>query len=584
MPPAIATQSITFENNRKATAAFPATNAKADDVVSALDVRNHKAVLLLIGGAGSLDARIKPQLTQLFARGIARAATNVDAAIIDGGTEAGVMKLMGQGVADCGFESPLIGVAPLQLISYPGSNGPGETPLDHNHSHFVLVDGRTWGSETNVMFRVLSALTTNRRPVMAVLAGGGETSKAETLQAVRQHVPLLVIDGSGGVADEIAAAWKARPALPEDPLLAEIIAEGKIDLHLLDDSVKNAERFIVRSLGCDNVLLQAWESFADYDLNAMLQQRKFDRLQHSILIIGVLGTFLIIATQVWAPESLVGGNRNGWWWVNHFLIAIPILLTILLTAASQFKQGNKWLFLRAGAESIKREIYRYRTRTNDYLEINDGFAEGTTSQKPATPAQHLARKLQDITQSVMATEVSSSALIPYDKARGLPPPMSSGEGGDDGFSLLTPDRYVNVRLEDQLDYYKRKAARLSRILTVYQWLILIVGGVGTYLAVVSQQVWIAVTTAIVAALTSYLGYTRTEDSLTKYNQAKAELANIKWWWTALSPNEKASQEHVDLLVDHTEKVLAAELDNWVQLKQNGLAELRKNLMQPGKSD
>jgi len=44
---------------------------------------------------------------------------------------------------------------------------------------------------------------------------------------------------------------------------------------------------------------------------------------------------------------------------------------------------------------------------------------------------------------------------------------------------------------------------------------------------------------------------------------------------ALSPDDQADQENVDMLVEHTEQVLKSELDNWVQLKQNVLAELRK---------
>ena len=61
----------------------------------------------------------------------------------------------------------------------------------------------------------------------------------------------------------------------------------------------------------------------------------------------------------------------------------------------------------------------------------------------------------------------------------------------------------------------------------------------------------------------------------KYNQAKTDLDNVKAWWTALSAEEQATQENVDLLVDHTEQVLKSELDGWVQQMQNALAELRK---------
>lgn len=130
-------------------------------------------------------------------------------------------------------------------------------------------------------------------------------------------------------------------------------------------------------------------------------------------------------------------------------------------------------------------------------------------------------------------------------------------------------------MEDQLNYFNRAAARIGRRLTGLQWAIWIIGAVGTYLALVGQQIWIAVTTSIAAALTSFLGYKLSEDKLMKFNQARTELGNVRAWWMALSPDDQADQENVNTLVEHTEQVLKSELDNWVQLKQNVLAELRK---------
>jgi hypothetical protein len=141
--------------------------------------------------------------------------------------------------------------------------------------------------------------------------------------------------------------------------------------------------------------------------------------------------------------------------------------------------------------------------------------------------------------------------------------------------LLTPDRYVQVRLGDQLSYFKRRAVKLERQLKLIQWSIYIIGGLGTLLAAINQQVWIAVTTAVAAALTTYLSYRQTENTLTKYNQSSTDLENVKSWWMALPGEEQEKQINLDALVDHTEKVLQSELDGWVQQMQDALAELRK---------
>ncbi len=240
----------------------------------------------MIGGADSLDEKVSLRLIQLFGRGIARAAADLKATIIDGGTEAGVMKMMGQGVADRGFKSTLIGVAPRELVAYPGSKGAGTTPLDPNHSHFVLVEGQDWGSETSLIFKLMNSLAA-KVPSVVLVAGGGNVTKDECLQVVRQNLPLIILEGTGGVADEIATAWKVKPELPDDPVMAEIVADGRIEFHQVSKSIKGAERLLIRALGGDNVLMQAWERFADYDLNALLQQRRFHRQQIAIILIGL---------------------------------------------------------------------------------------------------------------------------------------------------------------------------------------------------------------------------------------------------------------------------------------------------------
>jgi hypothetical protein len=565
---------IRFPNDNETVAIFPPAATKAEEILNALKIPPYKAVILIIGGADSVDEKLKPQLIQLFSRGIARAAANASAAIVDGGTQSGVMEMMGQGVSDRGFQASLIGVAPAGLVTYPGAEANADTQLDPNHSHFVLVDGNAWGSELPTIFNMMKALT-SKVPGVVILASGGANSRNELIHAVRQNLKVIVVEGSGGLADEVAAACKQKPTLPEDPVLAEIIADGRIELHLLTNSVKGAERLIIRELGGDDVLMQAWEHFADYDLNAKLQQKRFDRLQKSIIFIGLLGTALALIRQVAhgsapPPTKWPVNYADFWWYVYYVLILVPITLTILISAANKFKQGNKWLLLRASAETIKREIFQYRARAAYYKE--DG--------KLPSPEQRLSQKVEDVTRRTMQTEVNTSALKPYDKDQGFPPYMYASQGGDDGFSVLTPDRYVELRLGDQLNYFRKTALRLERQLKVFQWLILIIGGVGTFLAAINQQVWIALTTAAAAAITTYLGYRQTESSLMKYNQARTDLDNVKAWWTALSAEEQATQDNVDLLVDHTEQVLKSELDGWVQQMQNALAELRKDQPTP----
>jgi truncated hemoglobin YjbI len=603
MPIDIRKELIRFPNNNVASAVFPLIEHHPDEIVAALNLRPFKAVMLLIGGAANMDEKAKPMLAQLFARGIARAAIDAQAVIVDGGTQTGVMSLMGEAIAGRDDTTDLVGVSPFGKIALPGIPEEG-TPLEPNHTHFVLVEGYEWGSETSTMFGLVRSLSSNKPkliseeppagklttvtagisllrpkkikprdarplPVVTILAGGGNIARNEVLQVVRNKMPMIVIKGSGGLADTISTAWENRGSLPEDPVMAEIIADGKISTHVLGNPILAMEKLIIRELGVNKVLTQAWETFADYDLNAKLQQKRFDMLQLAIIAVGVCGTALVVIQQVSAPRDADNSLRRvfwiegeyGWWLLNRLIILVPISLTVLIAAANRFKQGNKWLLLRAGAEAIKREIFRYRTGAMQYK---------------TNPDQQLSQMVENITRRTMRTEVNQSALVPYDKEMGFPPDMYAAKGGDDGLSRLTPDRYVEVRLGDQLSYFIKKSGILERQLKFFSWLTYIVGGIGTYLAAVELPAWIALTTAIVAAIGVYMGYRQTENTLIKYNQAATDLANVKAWWNALTSDEQSQPANIDKLVEHTEQVLQSELDGWIQQMQNALAEIRKD--------
>jgi hypothetical protein len=131
-----------------------------------------------------------------------------------------------------------------------------------------------------------------------------------------------------------------------------------------------------------------------------------------------------------------------------------------------------------------------------------------------------------------------------------------------------------VPLGDQLNYYQLKTNTLEKELKFWQWSIYILGGLGTFLAAIKHELWIALTTAAVGAIITFLEYRQVEFTLTKYNQTATDLFNIKTWWTALSEIEKEDPENKNKLVIYTEKVLQSELGGWIQQMENMLAGLK----------
>jgi hypothetical protein len=555
-------QEIVFPNNNGAKLVAALRGVPMASLIEALGISTPKNLILLIGGADKLDEKLTSRLTQLFSRGIARAAADAEALIIDGGTEAGVMQIMGQSIVDRGRKSSLLGIAPAGKVTYPGGPtvaGNDSAPLDPNHSHFVLVDGKEWGSETETLFELAAAFN---KPVLAILVNGGAIAKDELLQSVRRNWPVIVIEGSGRLADQVAAL-KKEPSQIEDPVFAEIVEEGDLRIFPITGALEDFERMLFSQSPNIKLLGDVWQRFATYDANANQLQQEFRKIQFWILVLGLIAVFLVVFQK--QGQELVKHQQmldNALGWLRYPIMVIPIVTAILLAYYNKFRPGNKWILLRGSAEAIKREIYRDRSRTGDYSK--DRL---TTNSRDDV----FNERLEPVSRRLMQTEVNHGALKPY---KGDLPPKEVAQQNDDGFSFLTPERYIQLRLEDQLKYYSGKTPKLEKQIKQMQVAILVAGGVGTLLAAVHVELWVALTTSLATALTTSLVSRQLDETLVRYNQSAADLANVRDWWTKLSPAAKRNPKNIDQLVEVTEKVLETELSGWVQRMENALAQLK----------
>ena len=127
-----------------------------------------------------------------------------------------------------------------------------------------------------------------------VLVNGGPIAKNEVLRAVRRGWPVVVIESSGELADEIAGYLRQKPTFIMDPVLAEILADGNLHLLDKDEPVEALAQLLTRQLSEAATLELAWQRFAHYDANAARHQKEFDRLQVWILRLGVYTTGLVL--------------------------------------------------------------------------------------------------------------------------------------------------------------------------------------------------------------------------------------------------------------------------------------------------
>ncbi len=563
---------ITFPNGNVASLVVASPEAEAAAILQALGIAPPALVLMLFGGAEGLDAATTTKLRETLGRAVFPAVATRRGLILSGGTHAGVMAIAGELAARQPEKPILLGVTPVGKAKYPG--GPDlatvkdAADLDPDHTHFVLSPTDDWGSESKIMFALAHELA-RTGTVVAVVAGGGDHTKAEVLLATRAGWPVVVLAQSGGVSEQLTRL--------NDPEVRDIAARADLRPLAPEATLEDFEQILETQRDRRGLLLDAWGRFRDCDGNARRLQKVFGRLQSSILICGIIGIVLVaVQTHLKLTSNAVppGTAASAAWdhGLHIAIVIIPVLTAVLLGISHQFRPGDKWILLRGSAEAIKREIFRYRAGAYSQEELRDTSAEA-----------HFAERLNTITERLFQSDVSRLGLKTYAPEPGDPSKASGQkrtkkvekQDHDDRLSRLSSDRYLVLRVENQLRFYAGKIRTHGARLFWFSTGSLVIGGSGTAFAAVKLEPWIAVTTAVAAALTTYLKYYQTEETLVKYNQARADLTAVKAWWAKFSVAEKRAPQNQAQLVDLTERVLEQETAGWSQRMIDALSEMRQ---------
>ena len=202
-------EKIIFGKNNHALCALPNDIEELEQAVTQMGLVD-RSVIVLIGG------HIFPELANVTNQAIdviAKTADVLDASLICGGTDFGVMSAIGKARGWNGFQFPLIGIAPEGSVTWPEGPRSG-TPvptggereqLEPHHSHFILVPGSQFGDETKWISRAATMIARGRHKSLTVLVNGGKVSQLDVDESLAADRPLLVLSGTGRLADEIAS-------------------------------------------------------------------------------------------------------------------------------------------------------------------------------------------------------------------------------------------------------------------------------------------------------------------------------------------------------------------------------------------
>jgi hypothetical protein len=199
--------------------------------LTALDIAIPRPVLVLVGGAGGMSPGQQAIMAEAMKR-LVPALGRWGAAVVDGGTDSGVMQVMGQARGAAGGSFPLIGVAAEGTVTLPGTPpADGMARLEPHHTHIILVPGATWGDESPWLSSIARAIA-DRQPSLTLVVNGGQLTYEDIGHSLRAGRPVIVLAGTGRTANAIAAAALGRPG---DPRAARVAASPEARIVSLDD-------------------------------------------------------------------------------------------------------------------------------------------------------------------------------------------------------------------------------------------------------------------------------------------------------------------------------------------------------------
>jgi hypothetical protein len=517
-----------------------------------MDLEGPRPVIVLIGGAGLMSDDEAHEIRGILDRGVLPAVVDEGAVIITGGTDSGVMRVVGELARDWpGVE--LLGVAPAHQVRH-GSEAvepdDDRVLLDGNHHKFILTAGETWGSETTVLLAVAKAITGESAQGLVLLANGGAVSRAEAAFFMAAGWPVLAFAGSGRAADSLSAAVRSRggrrtrwaEALGLRRRFAdewEGLDRADVEVHQLrGDSVRLLDRRIRWRLSPDLITKAAWSRYGAYDAAANAEQAWTRRFQ-ALLALGAL--LLSVAAVAYGTVAAVYGTVERVEPIKWLLVALPLALAVGSTLADTLAPSRNWLALRQAAEAVQQAIYR---------------RQAMALAGDLNPDSTLLTRLSEVDRAVLRSGVP---LAVVSEAPGRPASLLQSV---DEFAEITRTAYLTERVGGQLRYYRATAQKLRRreLLTVGASAIL--AGAATAIATEAfAAVWIPILILAASTIVILRQRARWQDKVNLCGVAVAELDAVRTRAVSSDPASRPLMTTAELILA-TESILERESSDW----------------------
>jgi hypothetical protein len=193
----------------QAVCVFPNQLAELERTISTMDLKDGYPVIVLIGG--EIQEK-QAAVTNSAIQTLAKVAEEMNALVICGGTDMGVMAEIGQIRKLNGYKFPLVGITLKALVTWPGGPhsrhflwwGKKRWKLAQHYTHFILVPGSEFGDESPWIVEAATILSKGHQSV-TILMNGGNVSRKDIELSIEKGRQVIALGGTGRLANELAS-------------------------------------------------------------------------------------------------------------------------------------------------------------------------------------------------------------------------------------------------------------------------------------------------------------------------------------------------------------------------------------------
>lgn len=298
------------------------------------------------------------------------------------------------------------------------------------------------------------------------------------------------------------------------------------------------------------ILVTAWTRYAQFNDTSLKRTKLYLTMRRWIIVIGISATLLAILVESYpASFPALGGLV-----LKGFLVAAPLLGSILASYTSKKLSNGDWLITRAGAEEILKEIYMYRT---------------VLKNDPGRKAW-IEKRLVEIQRQVYRGMGGELILKPYD---GQLPPYYDPEdlNSDYGFDDISGADYFKYRLGNQLSWHTKKINQHEVERTRLLVFILISGATSALLGAFGFNLWVTLSVSLTAGVMAWQELRNLDEVIRNYSKVILELTIVNDHWSNLEQEERTTVEF-NKMVKSTEDVLWSQNVEYIKSMQEVLSD------------